>query len=115
MLPFAAVLLALQGPVVSDTSPFRALPLPAPNRVRGPSGAPGPDYWQQRADYVVRATLDTAGSLPHGTGGIHYENHSPQPPRGRWGEIDAEIFSQNRPPYPPNPPPLHFGGGAGVD
>ena len=42
MLPFAAVLLALQGPVVSDTSPFRALPLPAPNRVRGPSGDPAP-------------------------------------------------------------------------
>src|SRR2546426_7979132 len=67
MLLLVAVLLALQGPVVSDTSPFRALPLPAPNRVRGASGAPGPDYWQQRADYVIRATLDTAGSLLRGT------------------------------------------------
>src|SRR2546422_10887220 len=50
MLLFLTVTsLALQASV-ADTSPFRALPLPAANRVRGASGAPGPDYWQQRAD-----------------------------------------------------------------
>src|SRR5207249_6867242 len=55
MLLFLTVTsLALQASV-ADTSPFRALPLPAPNRVRGASGVPGPDYWQQRADYVIRA------------------------------------------------------------
>src|SRR5258708_38815113 len=115
MLPFAAVLLALQGPVVSDTSPFRALPLPAPNRVRGPSGAPGPDYWQQRADYVIRATLDTAGSLLHGTGRIPYENHSPDTLRFVWGQIEQNIFSKNRVTYALNQPPLHFPGGAVLD
>jgi hypothetical protein len=115
MLPFAAVLLALQGPVVSDTSPFRALPLPAPNRVRGPSGAPGPDYWQQRADYVIRATLDTAGSLLHGTGRIHYENHSPDTLRFAWVQIEQNIFSKNSVTYALNQPPLHFAGGAVFD
>ncbi len=115
MLPFAAVLLALQGPVVSDTSPFRALPLPAPNRVRGPSGAPGPDYWQQRADYVIRATLDTAGSLLHGTGRIHYENHSPDTLRFVWAQIEQNIFSKNSVTYALNQPPLHFAGGAVFD
>src|SRR6266853_1188232 len=115
MLPFAAVLLALQGPVVSDTSPFRALPLPAPNRVRGPSGAPGPDYWQQRADYVIRATLDTAGSLLHGTERIHYENHSPDTLRFVWAQIEQNIFSKNSVTYALNQPPLHFAGGAVFD
>src|SRR2546425_6756771 len=115
MLPFAAVLLALQGPVVSDTSPFRALPLPAPNRVRGPSGAPGPDYWQQRADYVIRATLDTAGSLLHGTERIHYENHSPDTLRFVWVQIEQNIFSKNSVTYALNQPPLHFAGGAVFD
>ena len=48
MLPLLTALsLALQSQV-ADTSPFRPLPLPlplpAPNRVRGASGAPGPDY-----------------------------------------------------------------------
>lgn len=115
MLPLAALLLALQGPVVSDTSPFRALPLPAPNRVRGPSGAPGPDYWQQRADYVIRATLDTAGSLLHGTERIHYENHSPDTLRFVWVQIEQNIFSKNSVTYALNQPPLHFAGGAVFD
>src|SRR5213593_3147648 len=115
MLPFAAVLLALQGPVVSDTSPFRALPLPAPNRVRGPSGGPGPDYWQQRADYVIRATLDTAGSLLHGTERIRYENHSPDTLRFVWVQIEQNIFSKNSVTYALNQPPLHFAGGAVFD
>src|SRR3989442_9454392 len=115
MLPFAAVLLALQGPVVSDTSPFRALPLPAPNRVRGPSGAPGPDYWQQRADYVTRAALDTAGALLHGTERIHYENHSPDTLRFVWGQIEQNIFAKNSVTYALNQPPLHFAGGAVFD
>src|SRR3989442_3577946 len=115
MLPFAAVLLALQGPVVSDTSPFRALPLPAPNRVRGPSGAPGPDYWQQRADYVIRATLDTAGSRLHGTERIRYENHSPDTLRFVWVQIEQNIFSKNSVTYALNHPPRIFAGGAVFD
>src|SRR6267142_1432426 len=111
----AAVLLALQGPVVSDTSPFRALPLPPPNRVRAASGAPGPDYWQQRADYAIRATLDTAGSLLRGTERIHYENHSPDTLRFVWVQIEQNIFAKNSVTYALNQPPLHFAGGAVFD
>src|SRR2546428_11366858 len=115
MLLFLTVTsLALQASV-ADTSPFRALPLPAPNRVRGASGAPGPDYWQQRADYVIRATLDTAGSLLRGTERGHHENHSPDTLRVGWGQVEQNIFPENSGTYPPNHPPLHFAGGAGVD
>ena len=32
--------------------------LPTPNTYRTASGAPGEAYWQQRADYVINATLD---------------------------------------------------------
>ncbi len=32
--------------------------LPTPNEYRTASGAPGPKYWQQRADYDIKATLD---------------------------------------------------------
>ncbi|HAY37272.1 MAG TPA: hypothetical protein DCY57_09950 [Bacteroidetes bacterium] len=32
---------------------------PDPNEYRNASGAPGYQYWQQRADYVIRASLDT--------------------------------------------------------
>src|SRR3989475_8930284 len=115
MLLFLTVTsLALQASV-ADTSPFRALPLPAPNRVRGASGAPGPDYWQQRADYVIRATLDTTGSLLRGTERIHYENHSPDTLRFVWVQIEQNIFAKNSVTYALNQPPLHFAGGAVFD
>ena len=42
--------------------PFRRLDRlewPGPNPYRTATGAPGPDYWQQRADYTIVATLDT--------------------------------------------------------
>ena len=46
-------------PSGADASPFRRLELPTPNRMRTGAGAPGPEYWQQRVDYVIRASLDT--------------------------------------------------------
>ncbi|HEX9282475.1 MAG TPA: M1 family metallopeptidase [Gemmatimonadales bacterium] len=109
-----ALTLALQAPV-ADSSPFRALPLPPPNRVRSASGAPGPDYWQQRADYVIRATLDTAGSVIRGTERIHYENHSPDTLRFVWVQIEQNLFAKNSITYVLNQPPLHFAGGAVFD
>ena len=38
-----------------------------------PTGAPGPDYWQQRADYTIAATLDTDGAdgSRHGEHSLH--------------------------------------------
>src|SRR5215208_2597309 len=62
---------------VADTSPFRRLELPAPNEVRTGSGRPGARYWQQRADYAIRATLDSARNELRGRETIHYTNHSP--------------------------------------
>ncbi len=32
--------------------------LPTPNEYRTASGAPGPKYWQQRADYDIQCSLD---------------------------------------------------------
>src|SRR5438128_7341926 len=115
MLLFLTVTaLALQGSV-ADTSPFRALPLPAPNRVRGASGAPGPDYWQQRADYVIRATLDTAGSVLCGNERIRYTNRSPDTLTYVWVQIEQNIFAKSSITYQLNQPPLHFAGGAVFD
>src|SRR5438105_15268492 len=115
MLLFLTVTsLALQTSV-ADTSPFRALALPAPNRVRSASGAPGPDYWQQRADYVIRATLDTAGSVIRGSERIHYANRSPETLAFVWVQIEQNIFAKNSVTYALNQPPLQFAGGAEFD
>jgi len=114
LLFLTATSLALQAPV-ADTSPFRALALPPASRVRSASGAPGPDYWQQRADYVIHATLDTAAQTIRGTERIHYANHSPDTLAFVWVQIEQNIFAPNSITYVLNQPPLHFAGGAVFD
>src|SRR5206468_11449044 len=51
---------ALAGEQFDDK--FRQLDelLPTPTTIRTASGAPGHAYWQQRADYTIRASLDEA-------------------------------------------------------
>ena len=106
--------LALQQSV-ADTSPFRALALPAATRVRSSGGAPGSEYWQQEASYTIRASLDTASSLLTGAETIHYVNHSPDALPFVWVQIEQNIFSKQSVTYQLNQPPLHFAGGAVFD
>lgn len=79
-------------PAAADTSPFRRLELPAPNFTRGASGMPGPRYWQQRADYTIRVSLDTATHLLSGSATIRYANHSPDTLRYLWFHLEQNLF-----------------------
>src|SRR5207247_10960288 len=106
--------LALQAQV-ADTSPFRALPLPTPSRVRSASGAPGPDYWQQEASYTIQATLDTATQTLRGSERIHYVNHSPDSLAFVWIQVEQNLFAANSITYTLNQPPLIFAGGVSFD
>lgn len=66
---------------------------PGPNRYRSASGAPGPDYWQQRADYQLQATLDTAnGGTVSGSVTIRYTNNSPDTLRFVWLQLDQNLY-----------------------
>src|SRR3954454_10660498 len=76
-------------------SPFRRLELPAPNRLRTGAGAPGPDYWQQRVDYLIRATLDTAAQTVAGEERIIYANRSPDSLRYLWLQLDQNLFNSS--------------------
>jgi len=78
---------------LGDTSPFRRLELPAPNTIRTGTGAPGPDYWQQRADYVIRASLDTVAQTVTGEERITYSNNSPDTLRYLWIQLDQNLFN----------------------
>jgi hypothetical protein len=80
-------------PLTDAASPFHRLELPAPTAVRGGSGAPGPSYWQQRADYVIRATLDTAASRVSGEERISYANNSPDTLRYLWIQLEQNLFT----------------------
>src|SRR5687768_11198064 len=46
-------------------------------RYRSASGMPGPEYWQNRADYTIACTLDTVQHKVSGTVAIMYTNNSP--------------------------------------
>src|SRR5688500_17702795 len=76
-----------------DTSPFRRLELPTPNTIRTGTGAPGPDYWQQRVDYVIRASLDTVAQRVTGEERITYSNNSPDTLRYLWIQLDQNLFN----------------------
>lgn len=78
---------------VADTSPFRILDLPSPTAYRTASGMPGPLYWQQRADYTIRAGLDTATHTIRGDETIRYTNNSPDTLRFVWLQLDMNAGS----------------------
>ncbi len=67
--------------------------LPSPNQYRGMDGAPGPDYWQQRCDYDIDATLDTDNQRLDGSELITYYNQSPHTLRYLWMQLDENQFS----------------------
>ncbi|HEU5305606.1 MAG TPA: M1 family metallopeptidase [Gemmatimonadales bacterium] len=80
-------------PAAEGTSPFRSLPLPTPNAYRTGSGWPGHDYWQQRVDYRIAATLDTAKREIRGRETIRYTNNSPDPLPYLWMFLEQNICS----------------------
>jgi len=69
--------------------------LPTPNTIRTASGAPGHAYWQQRADYTIRATLDESRRALSGAGTITYYNNSPDSLKYLWLQLDQNIYRQD--------------------
>jgi len=87
------------GPVFDDK--FRQLDelLPTPGETRNASGAPGHKYWQQRADYRLRVTLDENKRSLSGSGTVTYHNNSPDTLSYLWVQLDQNMFrndSDNR-------------------
>ena len=95
---------------VGDTSPFRRLALPTPTLLREGSGAPGPQYWQQRADYVIRATLDTVAHTISGRETLRYTNSSPDTLRYLWLQVDQNIYRTDSRGAAINPTDARFAG-----
>ena len=77
---------------VSDTSIFAPLMLPTANEYRTGSGAPGHRYWQNRADYTLRTTLDTAATSVTTEMTLRYTNNSPDTLRFIWLQTEQNAF-----------------------
>ncbi len=72
--------------------PLNRMDLPGPNRYRTAAGSPGPDYWQQRADYAIAATLDTGTQTLSGVVHVSYTNNSPDTLRFVWIQLDQNLY-----------------------
>ncbi|NNE30410.1 MAG: M1 family metallopeptidase [Saprospiraceae bacterium] len=69
--------------------------LPSPNQYRSVDGAPGPDYWQQKADYKINCRLDTKEQRLFGEETITYHNQSPQALKYLWLQLDENEHNAN--------------------
>ncbi len=66
-----------------------------PNMYRSASGAPGPAYWQQKADYVINVELDDKNQKIMGSETITYTNNSPDPLNYLWLQLDENEHASN--------------------
>ncbi|TDB66025.1 M1 family metallopeptidase [Arundinibacter roseus] len=69
--------------------------LPTPNTYRTASGAPGKDYWQQRADYDIKVELDDEKQRIIGSEIITYFNNSPDELKYIWLQLDQNLFAKD--------------------
>lgn len=88
--------------VAAQTSPydpvktFAPLSLPDPvNSYRSSNGSPGPDYWQNSADYEIHANLDTSAKVLRATETIRYTNNSPDELPSLWLQLDQNIYRKD--------------------
>ncbi|MCK5639068.1 MAG: M1 family metallopeptidase, partial [Flavobacteriaceae bacterium] len=64
---------------------------PTPNTYRTAAGAPGHEYYQQQADYVMDITLDDENQKIFGEETITYSNNSPDDLEYLWIQLDQNI------------------------
>lgn len=71
---------------------FDALDLPTPTERRLASGAPGPAYWQQQADYTIDCELDADTKRLDATERVVYHNNSPHELTYMWVQLEQNLF-----------------------
>ena len=73
--------------------------LPTPNSNRTGAGAPGPAYWQQRADYEIAVVLNDEDQSITGNEIITYYNNSPSTLNFLWIQLDQNIRAKDSDKY----------------
>jgi len=68
--------------------------LPTPNTYRTASGAPGKEYWQQKADYDIKVELDDENQRISASEKITYYNVSPDALTYLWLQLDQNNFNE---------------------
>lgn len=80
-----------------NTNKFRQLnqEFSSPNMFRTASGAPGPEYYQQQADYKINIELDDVNKKIYGDEIITYTNNSPEKLDYLWVQLDQNLRSKD--------------------
>jgi hypothetical protein len=80
-----------------NTNKFRQMyqEFATPNTYRSASGAPGPDYYQQQADYKMKVTLDDKNARIYGEETITYTNNSPDALEFLWLQLDQNVHAKD--------------------
>jgi hypothetical protein len=80
----------------SPMETFAPLTLPGPvNAYRSSNGAPGPQYWQNRADYDLHASIDTNAKVLTASEVITYTNHSPDVLDCLWLHLEQNTYRKD--------------------
>ena len=89
-----AFVLALAPSLVFGQNKFAQLDqeLPTPNEYRTGSGAPGHNYYQQKADYKIYVEIDDEKQILKGDETITYTNNSPDVLSYLWLQLDQNLF-----------------------
>lgn len=68
-----------------------------PNMYRSASGAPGPKYWQQKADYAINCEINDKTQVLTGSETITYTNNSPDGLTYLWLQLDENEHKADAP------------------
>jgi hypothetical protein len=98
----AVLLFALSAVAQNSQNPydpritFAPLSLPDPvNSYRSSNGSPGPNYWQNQADYEMHADLDTAAKVLKNAEIITYTNNSPDLLPSLWLHLEQNTYRKD--------------------
>lgn len=61
---------------------------------RSPNGDPGPNYWQNTADYDIHVSFSPETRLVSGSEDIDYVNNSPDTLREIWFKVDMNLYKK---------------------
>jgi hypothetical protein len=94
---FLCVTFLTNGQDNLNNSKFKQLheELPTPNVYRTASGAPGHEYYQQQADYIIEVNLDEEHNIINGYEEITYTNNSPDILQYLWMQLDQNVRAKD--------------------
>lgn len=88
-------LVLAQEPIQNNQSQFGEFLDHGSTAFRSASGKPGPEYWQNAADYKIEATLNEKENSLNGKVTLSYTNNSPENLDFIWMYLDQNRFTED--------------------